>query len=192
MKFSKNQIIAIIVFIIGFVATLILYLFLDDSLKNIVNFFTLLGTFISLYGLSLAYIQIQNLKEINEETQTAVQESMKRINQVLSVSELSKANKVIQEIQTSLIHQKHEIVLLRMKDLKYILSQVKNNPDLSVYVTSDIYNQSITDLTIDINNINDHLIGVKKNVSFSKINQNLEALSTYTSDYENILKFSTK
>ncbi|MGI4021989.1 MAG: hypothetical protein ACRYFA_10820 [Janthinobacterium lividum] len=189
MNLSSNQIKATFVFIIGSIIISVIYYNLRTELKNIVNFFTLYGTFASLFGLWLAYLQIQSIKETSEETKKAVESSLLRINKVLSISEISKASKVIQEIQTSILNDKSELALIRMKDLKQILIQVKFNGDLVEYTSHESYNQHITDLSIDINNINDLLLGKKLGVNFSKINQNLENLITVLIEFENKLKF---
>lgn len=165
------------------------FYWLPDKDKTVVNAFTLFGTFFSLFGLAVAYIQIQNIKKTSQQTKLAVEKSLLRINQVLSVSELSKANKTIQEIQSFLLHQKHEIALMRMKDLKSILIQVKYNEDLSEYTNNGLYNQNITDLGSDLNNLHDLIIGNKKGVNFSKLNQNLENLATTLTEFENKLKY---
>lgn len=189
MKLSTNQKYALIFFIIGNFIISLIYFNIQDNLKNIINFFTLYGTFASLFGILLAYIQIQNLNETSKQTKFAVDKSLVRINQILSVSELSRANKIVQEIQTSIIHSKHEISLLRMKDLKQILIQIKYNIELNIYTNTKTYNQNITDISIDINNINDFILGNKKNVNFSKVSSNLENLATILSEFENKLKF---
>ena len=189
MKQRNNKIIIIIVFIIGTFVISILYSSLKSELKNLVNFFTLFGTFATLFGLWLAYLQIQSIKQTSIQTKEAVDKSLVRINQVLSISEISKASKIIQEIQNSILHEKNELALLRMKDLKQILIQIKYNPDLTEFTNNGGYIQNINDLSIDINNINDFVIGYKKGVNFSKINQNLEKLATILSDFENKLKF---
>lgn len=189
MKLSTNQKYTITFFIIGNFIISLIYFNLHEDLKNIVNFFTIYGTFASLFGILLAYIQIQNLNQMSKQTKDAVDKSLVRINQVLSVSELSRANKIVQEIQTSIIHSKYEISLLRMKDLKQILIQIKYNVELNSYTNTKTYNQNITDISIDINNINDFILGNKKNVNFSKVSSNLENLATILSDFENKLKF---
>lgn len=192
MKLSESQNKSILLFIVGTILILILYGNLKNNDRTIINFFTLYGTFASLFGLWLAYAQILSLKVSNQKTQVAVTKSLDRINQILSVSELSKAVKIIQEIQSSNLNNKHELSLIRMKDLKHILIQIKYNSDLNTYTETNIYNKNITDLSIDINNIHDLIIGKKKNINFSKLNSNLEELSTTLSEFENKLKFQTK
>lgn len=189
MKLTNNQWYALITFIISLVITYIIYYNLEEEQKNIINLFSIFGTSASLYGLYLAYNQIQGIKETTELTKNAVDKSVVRINQVLSVSEISKASKIIQEIQVSITHNKSELALLRMKDLKQILIQVKYNSELLHFTQNDSYNQNITDLSIDINNVSDLVIEKKKGVNFSKVNQNLEVISTLLSEFENKLKF---
>ena len=192
MKLSSSQKNLIYTFIIGTAICTIIFYKLNEVDKNTGNFLTLFGTFLSLYGLWIAYIQILSLKTTAEQTKNAVENSLNRINQILSVSDLSKANKIIQEIQTSNMNGKHELSLLRMRDLKYILIQVKSSAELNVYTETGTYNQNITDLSIDINNLNDLVLGKKKGVNFSKLNSNLEDLATTLSEFENKLKFETK
>lgn len=192
MNLSDSQKKSILVFVLGTIAIFGLFYFLDSKDKTLVNFFTLYGTFASLFGLWLAYMQILSLKISNDATKKAVDKSLNRINQVLSVSELSKANKIIQEIQTSNINNKHELSLLRMKDLKHILIQIKFNSELNIYTETSTYNKNITDLSIDISNLNDFILGTKRGINFSKLNSNLEELSTTLSEFENKLKFETK
>lgn len=189
MEFSKYRIKAISIFIAGTILIGLVFIILPKKDKTVVNAFTLFGTFLSIFGLAIAYIQIQSINKTSAQIKLAVEKSLLRINQVLSISELSKAVKIIQEIQTFIQHQKHEIALLRMKDLKAILIQVKYNEDLAEYTDNGIYNQNITDLGSDINNLHDLITGNKKGLNFSRLNQNLESLSTTLTDFENKLKY---
>ncbi len=189
IKLSKGRILAILTFIWGNIIMGALYFFLDEKDKTIINFISLFGTFLSVYGLAFAYFQIMSIHATGLQIKSEIERSMLRINQVLSISELSKAGKIIHEIQTYIINQKYEVSLIRMKDLKSILIQIKYNEELSEYTSQGIYNQNITDLGSDINNINDLLTGKKKGVNFSKLNQNLENLSTILAEFENKLKY---
>jgi len=186
---SKQRNSAVITLLLGLIVMIGMFFFLKSHERTFLNFLTLIGTYLSVLGLILAYMQIKSIRETAEETNRAVNLSLTRINQVLSVSDLSRFGKVIQEIQTSLMHEKHELALLRMKDLKLILIQVKFNQDLVEYTFRDIYNQNITDLGNDINNLHDQITGMKKGINFSKLNKNLENLATTLSELENQLKY---
>lgn len=189
MKLNKFRITVILLFIIGTVIIVFIFIMLPEKDKSIVNAFSLFGTFFSLFGLAVAYFQIQSINFTNNQTKMAINASLLRINQILSVSELSKANKTIQEIQSFLSHNKYEMALLRMKDLKSILIQVKFNEDLTEYTGNNIYNQNITTLGSDMNNLNSLIIGYKKDLNFSRLNQNLEGISTILTEFENKIKY---
>ena len=161
MNLSNIQKIAIIFFIIGLLIIIILYYNLNEAEKNIINFISIFGTFLSFFGIVFAFLQLENLKEINTNTNTEVKNSINRINDILSISELSKGIKVIQEIQTSIHNKKYELSLIRMKDLKYILIQTKHNSKLIELTNKDEYEDSIINLNdlvrnislLDINNL---------------------------------------
>ncbi len=186
---NTERTLAIIVFVTGTLIVSIVFYLMPSSEKTVVNAFTLFGTFLSLFGLAIAYLQIHSINTTSKQTKMAVERSLLRINQVLSVSELSKANKTIQEIQGFIITEKHEIALMRMRDLKSILIQVKYNNDLTEYTDNGLYNQNITDLGTDINSLHDLILGHKKGVNFSKMNQNLENIATTLTEFENKLKY---
>jgi hypothetical protein len=187
-RISNKRTLAIIIFIIGAIIIGLLYYELDSKLKTIVNFFTLFGTYSTLFGLWLTYLQIQGIKETSSLTKIAVDLSFLRINQVLSVSDLSKATKIIQEIQASILNDKTELALIRMKDLKAILIQVKYNEELTEYTHNDTYNQQITDLGSDINNMTALILGNKSGLNYSKVIMNLESLATVLVEFENKIK----
>ena len=130
MKLSNIQKVTILFFIIGLLVIIILYYNLNETQKNTVNFISIFGTFLSFFGIVFAFLQLENLKEINNNTNIEVKKSLNRVNDILSISELSKGVKIIQEIQTSIHNEKYELSLIRMKDLKYILIQTKHNPKL--------------------------------------------------------------
>lgn len=189
MEFSKYRFWAILLFVLGTVVIYCLFINLSDHEITVANAFTLFGTYFSLYGLVVAYLQIQSIKGISTETKDAVDASAKKVNQIISVSELSKSNKVVQEIQIYLQDNKFELALVRMKDLKAILIQIQYNEHLADYVNDKLYNVNITDLATDMNNLYDHMTGGKKGINFSKLNQNMENLSTTLSQFENQLKY---
>ncbi len=188
LKNFKNS--TILFFSVGLLIIVILYYNLPSDVRNIINFISIFGTFFSLFGIILAFLQLESIKQINTKTNKDVKISLNKINDVLSISEISKAIKIIQEIQSYLHYQKSELCLLRMKDLKQILIQIKHNNYLNDFTNNEDYEKYIVDLSIDINNISDNIFKPNRPVNFSKINSNLEDVSTKLSDFENKLKFS--
>jgi hypothetical protein len=190
MNASNIKNLTLVIFAIGFLIIVIFYYNLSSVHKNIINFISLFGTFLSLFGIIFAFLQLESLKQINKNTQTQVNLSIEKINDILSISELSKSIKVIQEIQNYLHNQKSELSLVRLKDLKQILIQIKHNNNLTEFTNQEDYEKFIVNLSIDINNISDSILKPSRSVNFSKINSNLEELSTRLSEFENKLKFN--
>lgn len=189
MALSKERRIVIIIFFIATIIANIFYRLLPVTERTILNGFTLFGTMLSIVGIGITYFQIKSVSRQGEETKIAIDESLLRINQIVSVADLSKAVKIIQEIQSFILHEKQEVILIRMKDLKLILIQLKYNKELIDYTKNAIYTQNITDLGSNISNLQDLIMGNKKGFNFSALNKNLEHLITTLSEFENKLKY---
>lgn len=189
MALSKERRIVIIIFFIATFIAIIFYWLLPEKERTILNGFTLFGTMLSIVGIGITYFQIKSVSRQGEETKIAIDESLLRINQIVSVADLSKAVKIIQEIQSFILHEKQEVILIRMKDLKLILIQLKYNKELIDYTKNAIYTQNITDLGSNISNLQDLIMGNKKGFNFSALNKNLEHLITTLSEFENKLKY---
>ncbi|MDM1378447.1 hypothetical protein [Myroides marinus] len=175
---------------IGVIITLFIYFaFLEKEERNIINFISFLGTFISFAGLYIAYDQIIDLKQQNEATRNSVEMAVLIINQNEAKSDLVKAIKIIDEIQTSNQYEKYELSLLRMKDLKNILLQTLHNNKIKIHIEQSIFKQHLTNIGIDIANLNDLIIGRKKGINNAKLNSNLENLSTILNEIDSKLKF---
>jgi hypothetical protein len=96
------------IFALGFAGVVIFYMRMEDNDKTALNFITLLGTYISIYGLYLAYFQILSVKDIAKNTKIEIDEANKKIFKLLSVSDLSKSIKIVHEIQGYLRGEKNE------------------------------------------------------------------------------------
>lgn len=183
----RNYIYWFFSFLIGGLCVYIFFRQLSSNEQTILNLFSLLGTYASIFGLVIALVQIFRLKQISEITQLEVQSTQKRINQLVSVAELSKANKIIQEIQHFISTDKYDLCLLRMRDLKEIVIQSKCSSDLHKFTSTTEYNEIIQKLSEDLVNISD-FVKTKKRVNLSVINKNLENISTTILKFENNLK----
>jgi hypothetical protein len=185
--YRKNS---IIILTIGILGVTIVFYQLSDSNKTLLNFVSLLCNFLSIYGLILAYYQILSLKELSIKTQTAVEISSQQLQKVLSVSELSKSKKLVEEIQQYLHNNDLRGALIRLTDLKEILIQTKYNRDLSKFTLLKTYKTIITNTAIDINSINISLIRNTGNVDKELIISNLEITKSRLIEFENELKYN--
>ena len=190
MKRIKDPVFALIIFIIGFVLVSLSYHFsISEEDKNLINYVSFTGTYASLFGIILAYTQILSVKETAEITKLKVEVSNKRVMKVLSVAELAKAIKLVHEIQNYLLSEKIDPAIIRLKDLKSILIQIRYNKDLEALTKSKAYKESISDISINMNNLNQLVLGTKTGVSTGKIISDLDKIENLLGEFEGHLKF---
>lgn len=181
----KNTIVITILGVLGIILTVS---FFKDSDKTLPNYATVIGMICSLIGLAIAYVNIIALKRESIIMTNQINLTLQKVNQLNSISEISKAIKTIQEIQEFIRNSKIELAHLRTLDLKYMLLHFNNDSNLKELTSNPRYSQLIIDFGIDLNSINDNLINPKRKVDYSKIVQNLEALSTFLTQFELKLK----
>ena len=164
---------------------------LDETQKSQLNYLTIIGTaisiigsFASIVGLIIAYFQIISIKKTTEETKIKVDNSLRKMNEVLMVSELSKSVQVLREIQSYLSEKRIDFAQMRMKDLKPALIQVKYNKKLQGLVSENNFNDLIQDFGLNLETINAHVAGSKKGFSIHVIDKNMENLATTLIHFE--------
>jgi hypothetical protein len=175
--------------VLGGLGTLFLYSKLPGWDKTVINLFSLLGTYLSVFGLIVAYLQIRSIKAVAESTNRAVLDTTKKITQLLSVADLAKAIKIVHEVQNYLMQKKLEPALIRLRDLKATLIQMKYNSDLDSLTNLEDYQSMINDVSIDLGNLHNDITAVKAGIDISKVNSNLERVETTLTIFENKLKY---
>ena len=178
----------LIVTIIGIACGFLIVYFFKETDKTLPNYATVIGTICSLVGLAIAYFNIVALKKESIRMNDQINFSLQKVNQLNSISELSKAIKTNQEIQNFIRDSKIELAHLRTLDLKYMLLHFNNDLQLKELTENAKYKQLVIDFGIDLNSINDVLMSPKRKVDFSKIVKNLEDLSTHLTQFELKLK----
>lgn len=188
MKKLRDPYIAIGLYILGLILMSALF-YLKVTDKNLLNYFSFSGTYTSVFGIIIAYAQIISVRETAEKTEIEVRNSNKKIMNILQVSDLAKAIKLVQEIQNYLYSEKIEIAILRLKDLKSILILIKHNSELEKLSNKKAYRDSLNDVGINLNNLSQLHLGVKKGVSIDKIISDLEIIENLLGEFEGHLKF---
>jgi hypothetical protein len=184
-KVRQNTYLLLGIGILGIVVTIF---FFKDTDKTLPNYATVIGTICSIIGLAIAYVNIVALKKASDNMALQIEQALQKVNQLNSVSEISKAIKTNQEIQQFIRTGKIELAHLRTLDLKYMLLHFNNNSQLTELTANVIYTQLVIEFGIDLTSINDNLINPKRRVDFTKIVNNLEELSTYLTQFETKLK----
>jgi len=188
---TKERRSTVIAFIVGLsIVVIFFFKIIAIGEQTIINFLSVLGTYVSIFGLVVAYIQISSVKRIAKLTEEKVQETKEKMNLILSVSDISKAIKVAEEAQIFLKHESYQSAFLRLKDLKSVIIQASMIPTLNQFSSTDDYLGLKSKLFDDINNLSDFISGHKKKINFSIINSDLEQISSILIEFENHLKAS--
>lgn len=188
MKKFRDTSFAWTIFIIGLVVISAVF-YIMDSEKKILDYIAYFGTYLSIFGLIITFSQILSVKEISEETAKKIEESMLKTFKLLSVAEISRSIQLIQEIQNYLRYDRLEAALIRMKDLKNSIIQLKQNENFSSVLNNQKYKSHLTNLSIETINVNQHISGTKIGINKNKIIGSLEEFENFLVEIEGKLKF---
>lgn len=182
-----------ILLIIGLLLTAYIVAFkITSEEKTLLNILSIVGTMASFFGLTIAFIQIIALKEISVVTQTTITDTKNKILLGISISDVTEAMKMISEIDNYLGNQKLEIARSKIIDLREKLIQFKSSEEFK-QIVQDSKIKEIIDL------LNNHVSSLH-NVIFSEdeikydpgdINNQLQNIATYLSDFKNKIKYQT-
>ena len=101
------------------------YQYIPQEQLTIFNLATLLGFYVSIYGLAVALWQIIALQNITISTQFAVKQTREKVEQILSISDLAKIVTIIRIIEEYINSEKYELAKLRLCDVKDFMMRVE-------------------------------------------------------------------
>lgn len=184
----RQRTIFIVVF--SFFIFIILVLCLGETQRSFINILSLFGTTLSLMGIVIAYFQILSVKQIALDTSTKVNENIILNNRIIMLSDLSRKAAMVDEIQGYLRDDKIEMCILRMKDLKVILNNLRNQEQYNILVSKKEFKNVFENFNIDLNNFQSFQLNPKLKIDKSIISRNLEELSTIFLSVEVKLKIT--
>lgn len=132
------------------------------------------GAIASTFGLFIVFLQVSALRSSSEAAYQAAQTTRDEIMAFLSVLDIVRTVKLVQEIQAFNRAEKHEIAILRMQDLKYVLRDIINNPRLNGIVERQRYRVHIKDISIQIGSLEKEIHHRSKNFNIAKMNSVFE------------------
>lgn len=91
----------------------------------VISFWGVVGTNFSILGIIYAGIQINGLKLESKIIKDVSLETKEKINQINQYADIATAIKLIQEIQGYARMHKHEVGVMRLQELKIIITQMK-------------------------------------------------------------------
>lgn len=189
MKKNALRVRSIVLFIVGGYLTYLVYRYLlPFSEQNRINLISLYGTYLSLYGIGLAYLQIVSVRQLSEATEQAAQNSYNATKRLVSIGELSKYKKSIEEIQGYLIQSNFSSATMRMGDLKENLIQNRYVPQLLKQTETKTYRAIVTSVGVHINTLHQKLINNNITIDLAIILADLEKAKSTIIEFENKLK----
>jgi hypothetical protein len=183
---GKNKaFIALIIILVLF--SLLICKFLDNTW---LLFLTTFGTLASIAGLLFVIVQIMSLESITKATKETAENTKKELLFNIYLSDIGKTIKLIREIQNYNRDSKFELSILRMQDLLYSLSQIKNHPTFSRILCSDKIKKYIVDINVNISGLEKEIKLTNRSLDTVKLNRSLGKIILDLTDLDIILKQS--
>lgn len=151
-----------------------------DKSQIILNGISVLGVYFTILGIGYTFKQVLLVKE-------EVQSKLGELNEFLSHSDISSKIKQIEEIQNFIINSQPELARLRMADLRSLLMEIKHNKRLIPYFEKETISNILTDLSLDIRNINDSILSAKR-VNYLTVNKHLDEIVLFLGEISSQLK----
>ena len=93
--------------------------------SELVNWISIIGSFLSLIGVIIALVQISKTRRAAEAAKDASLQTQNAISRNLLLSDVSTCVKHIEELKSFVRSEKYELALLRVNDLISQLSQIR-------------------------------------------------------------------
>jgi hypothetical protein len=136
--------------------------------------FSVLGFVVSVLGFTTALYQINKIKKSSTAAFEAAENTRNLLIRNACISDISISSKIIDEIQNFIRNNKVEFALLKVKDLKFILIQLKHFPDM----TKDNRNEQLTENLSQLSVLRDILERkIKCGLTTKEMNRAISALS---------------
>lgn len=148
-----------------------------DNISYIADIFSIIAFGVTIWTLF-------NVKKVKQLTKEAI----KKFDRTLSIADLSKAFKTTDEIHGYLGRNEFSLAVLRMNDLRVILSQLETISELKECISNEEYEILVSNFYLNIENLKKYISDDKIKIKLYKISADLNKLSKIFLDLENKLK----
>lgn len=138
-------------------------------------------------ALTIAILEIASVKEITRQVEKSIDDTKKKFESILSLSEISRSSKTIEEIQSYLGNNKIEMAYLRLKDLRKVIIESQTRTLFGLLDDQDNINIFCAKVYSDIEDLHANIYH-GKNVNTNLVSKNLEKLSLTFTMLEEIIK----
>ena len=115
--------------------------------------FSAIGSVASLFGLAIVVVQIIALRRISLATADAVREAQRRLVHGLSVAEVSRTVKLVQQAQTYVGEKQFEAARITLQDVRGAIIQLSGNQQFPQVVPGARLERLLADIGTDLLNL---------------------------------------
>jgi hypothetical protein len=173
---------------LSIVFSLFLVLFFIDFKKEdwFLVFWGVFGTNVTILGMIYTLYQITQLKSESKIIQDAVKETKDKIHFVNGYADVARGIQLIKEIQGHMRSNKFEVGVIRLQELKMVVSAVKK---LNFLQTEPVEMESINkDINFLINDVEKEISSGGKTLKVTRLNSSLERIFDSLDELQNKLK----
>jgi len=138
-------------------------------------------------ALTIAILEIVSVKKITDQIEQSVVDTKKQFESILSLSDVSRSSKTIEEIQSYLGNKKIEMAYLRLKDLRKVIVESQIRTVFALLNDQEEINICCAKVYSDIEDLNS-TIYYQANIDTNAVSKNLEKLSLIFTQLEEIIK----
>ena len=176
----------ILIFLIGLVILLGFWFIVNPNEKTN-NFIKLLGTYLEIYSLIVMFLEILEVKTITEQIDSSIQQTKSKFDSILSLTDISKSTKTIDEIQSYLGNNQVQMAYLRLKDLRKVMIQSEFRELFDLLKDPETIQICYAKVNSDIDDLNSSIYH-NGNIDRDAVSKNLEKLSSAFTTLEEIIK----
>jgi hypothetical protein len=187
MRIGKLNVATIVTSIIGISVCAVLSVLFYRQGRTLPEILAIVGSVASLFGLLIAIMQILAVKKVADATHAAVNETRARLVSRISLADVAKATRIVEQIMTHLMNKKLELAHLRLQDLREMLMQFRAGSFLNGETTAQ-YDQLLTNVGIHSENLFS-AIYKDKSIDVRVINHTLQCIVEILVKAENELTY---
>lgn len=145
--------------------------------SELVNWISIIGSFLSLIGVIIALVQISKTRRAAEAARMASLETQKIISRNLSLSDVSVCVKYIEEVRLYLKNESYELAQIRVSDLVSQITQIQEILKNSNQIHQIDFEEMLSELTKTRNIFRKKLEGISIKINNIRVNNQLDIVS---------------
>jgi len=160
-----------------FIAIAIGTIFIAPKINAVLlNSASIIGSVASVIGLIHVWLQVTKAISISNASKNAAENARDKVMAFISIVDLTKLLKTIQETQKYNRHKEFSLSHLRMQELREGLQIIRSNPKYSSVISDKKMSGMISMMSTDICSLDKQLVSKGEQIDISILNNNLDSI----------------